>query len=725
MIGAMWNGIAGIWQHDKGIAVESNNLANSNTVGHKKDQISFSDLLYSQAGFGKGVQTQSISKQFEQGNIVQSGVGIDVAIEGKGFFVVKSRENPNEIYYTRAGNLVQAKDGFLVTQDDYKIQGLTPQEKIVYTTDSKSNIFTDKFTSNAGSYNINLGNSNIYNINAKVTNYKSSATDDMEYVYKFDDKGVVIGILDSSKLNSGENHKLAQTKVKDVELLISNYQKILSDFETNKGVVQSQKRKISEIDLSSNLNNLNPSDNKISINIDGRLYSVIFDEVNKNEAMKELSYKISQTTGFSSTFKDGVLKIEQSEAMGKEFKVNSIDVNNNVITPISSNDYEISNNKNPIPEVQNSIIDYTSKLSSINPTNNKLSINIQNETYSVSFDKKVYDFYLQDLEEENAFDDMKKLYDFLSPKGKDKFGLEEPSTIPTWEMIEEKRIAILPSQTDIDSMPNGTPQEQNAKAQAQAKRDAAKAEYDKIANKRSEQFIKYSTADTIVSALKDLSDEISNNVGFSSTVVDGVLDVKGLVPGEEFKVSNIFLNEIELFDINTTTANKGYGLDAVNGATKALADVVKTAGADFLQITNVLDYGNLGTVSKQDINVRLDELGISDKSTAEVSISDDGFVFVTSGTNKFLVGRLSTAGFRNEQGLEPMGGNLFQASQYSGNAFNSDTMNIIRGGALERANIDYGSTLTQIMVYQKAFEASSKSITTSDEFLQTAIQMKK
>ena len=282
---------------------------------------------------------------------------------------------------------------------------------------------------------------------------------------------------------------------------------------------------------------------------------------------------------------------------------------------------------------------------------------------------------LQDLEEENAFDDMKKLYDFLSPKGKDKFGLKEPLTIPTEE--------------------------------------------------RSEQFEKYSTADTIVSALKVLSDEISNNVGFSSTVVDGVLDVKGLVPGEEFKVSNVFLNEIELFDVDTKTANKGYGLDAVNAAAQALADVVKTAGADFLQITNVLDYGNLDTVSKQDINVRLDELGISDKSTAEVSISDDGFVFVTSGKNKFLVGRLSTAGFRNEQGLEPMGGNLFQQSQYSGNPFNSDTMNIIRGGALERANIDYGSTLTQIMVYQKAFEASSKSITTSDEFLQTAIQMKK
>ncbi len=46
------------------------------------------------------------------------------------------------------------------------------------------------------------------------------------------------------------------------------------------------------------------------------------------------------------------------------------------------------------------------------------------------------------IQNENALIDMKKLYDFLGPKGKDKFGLDEPSTIPTWEMIEEKRIAI-------------------------------------------------------------------------------------------------------------------------------------------------------------------------------------------------------------------------------------------------------------------------------------------
>ena len=44
MIGAMWNGVSGIWNHDKGIAVESNNLANSNTIRNKKDQKRISDM---------------------------------------------------------------------------------------------------------------------------------------------------------------------------------------------------------------------------------------------------------------------------------------------------------------------------------------------------------------------------------------------------------------------------------------------------------------------------------------------------------------------------------------------------------------------------------------------------------------------------------------------------------------------------------------------------------
>ena len=560
MIGAMWNGIAGIWQHDKGIAVESNNLANSNTVGHKKDQISFSDVLYNQAGFGKGVQTQTISKQFEQGNIVQSGVGIDVAIDGKGFFVVKSRENPNEIYYTRAGNLVQAKDGFLTTQDDYKVQGLVPQSKITTTTNPLDMMFTDEYTKSLVSSNINSGSGTVYNINAKASDYVSSSKDD-------------------DILKKGDGYKTSQNKINDIEALKADYieklNKFLMDQSTTNTPSISQK---SQIDFSSNLSSLQATDNTISVTIDNKTYSVKFD---------------------------------------------------------------------------------------VNST-------INNE-------------------------EMQKLYDFLDTNGKAKYNLVDPNSIQ--------------SQANIDAMPTTTPQEILDKATAQALRD--------------DQINSYTNANSLINAMKDLSDKISSKEGMSSSVKDGTLVIDTLIAGGSFNISDIKLNDTNFSSTKLQEAVKGSGLAMVDSARDALKNAVENADGKFLQITNVLEYGNLGVIGENDINVRLDELGISDKSTADISISDDGFVFVKSQGHSFLVGRLSTAGFRNEQGLEPMGGNLFQASQYSGNAFNSDTMNIIRGGALERANIDYGSTLTQIMVYQKAFEASSKSITTSDEFLQTAIQMKK
>ena len=560
MIGAMWNGIAGIWQHDKGIAVESNNLANSNTVGHKKDQISFSDLLYSQGGFGKGVQTDSISKQFGQGNIVQSGVGIDVAIEGKGFFVVKSRENPNEIYYTRAGNLVQAKDGFLVTQDDYKIQGLVPQSKITTTTNPLDMMFTDEYTKSLVSSNINSGSGTVYNINAKASDYVSSSKDD-------------------DILKKGDGYKTSQNKINDIEALKADYIEKLNKF--------------------------------------------LMDQSTTN-------------------------------------------------TPSIS---------------QKSQIDFSSNLSSLQATDNTISVTIDNKTYSVKFD---VNSTINDEE-------MQKLYDFLDTNGKAKYNLVDPNSIQ--------------SQANIDAMPTTTPQEILDKATAQALRD--------------DQINSYTNANSIINAMKDLSDKISSKEGMSSSVKDGTLVIDTLIAGGSFNISDIKLNDTNFSSTKLQEAVKGSGLAMVDSARDALKNAVENADGKFLQITNVLEYGNLGVIGENDINVRLDELGISDKSTADISISDDGFVFVKSQGHSFLVGRLSTAGFRNEQGLEPMGGNLFQASQYSGNAFNSDTMNIIRGGALERANIDYGSTLTQIMVYQKAFEASSKSITTSDEFLQTAIQMKK
>lgn len=89
MISALWNGVSGISNYDKGIAVESNNIANSSTTAYKLNETTFSDMLYTNGGYGKGVTTQSISKQFAQGNINSSGGTLDMAIDGTVFFYSK------------------------------------------------------------------------------------------------------------------------------------------------------------------------------------------------------------------------------------------------------------------------------------------------------------------------------------------------------------------------------------------------------------------------------------------------------------------------------------------------------------------------------------------------------------------------------------------------------------------------------------------------------------
>ncbi|MEH6678131.1 flagellar basal-body rod protein FlgG [Phenylobacterium sp.] len=120
------------------VEVISNNIANMNTVGFKKQRAEFQDLLYhtmeragaqsSEQGtivptgvqIGGGVKAGSVYRITEQGAVTQTGNPYDVAIEGRGFFQVLLPSG--EMAYTRAGNLSLNADGQLVTEDGYEIQ---------------------------------------------------------------------------------------------------------------------------------------------------------------------------------------------------------------------------------------------------------------------------------------------------------------------------------------------------------------------------------------------------------------------------------------------------------------------------------------------------------------------------------------------------------------------------------------------------------------------------
>jgi flagellar hook protein FlgE len=161
--------------------------------------------------------------------------------------------------------------------------------------------------------------------------------------------------------------------------------------------------------------------------------------------------------------------------------------------------------------------------------------------------------------------------------------------------------------------------------------------------------------------------------------------------------------------------------------------------------------GNNGSAPKQ--NVRF-EFGTSnafdgitsfESRSATSGISQDGYpggdlvgiVIDQSGTlmgsfsngRSFGLAQIGMAKFTNNEGLQNDGGNLFIQSANSGDPIigsaSTGGRGLIQSSSLEMSNVDLSRSLTQLIVVQRGFQANSKTITTSDQFLETLIGLKR
>ncbi|WP_024621262.1 flagellar hook-basal body complex protein [Metaclostridioides mangenotii] len=81
--------------------------------------------------------------------------------------------------------------------------------------------------------------------------------------------------------------------------------------------------------------------------------------------------------------------------------------------------------------------------------------------------------------------------------------------------------------------------------------------------------------------------------------------------------------------------------------------------------------------------------------------------------------------FKNPAGLDAQGGNLFSPSANSGDPEIEGASGVIKQGSIEMSNVDLAEEFTEMIVSSRAFQASSKIITTSDEILQDIINLKR
>lgn len=134
--------------------VVSNNLANANTSGFKKDLMVEEAIedrkIYKMAentvpigNLYFGVRPGEVYTDFTPASLTETNNPLDVAIKGNGFFAVNTQ---NGVRYTRDGSFTRSQDGFLVTAEGYRVQGKNGDislDKGQVTINGNGEIFTD------------------------------------------------------------------------------------------------------------------------------------------------------------------------------------------------------------------------------------------------------------------------------------------------------------------------------------------------------------------------------------------------------------------------------------------------------------------------------------------------------------------------------------------------------------------------------------------------------
>src|SRR5438874_7680106 len=128
ILSALFAAVSRLNANGTNLSIIGNNIANTGTVGFKSSRANFADIVNASLGgasgstsSGIGVFLSGIQSNFTQGSLQTTNNSLDMAVDGNGFFQVKSTSGG--FFYTRAGQFNVNKDGDVVNPDGLKLQG--------------------------------------------------------------------------------------------------------------------------------------------------------------------------------------------------------------------------------------------------------------------------------------------------------------------------------------------------------------------------------------------------------------------------------------------------------------------------------------------------------------------------------------------------------------------------------------------------------------------------
>ncbi|MGB7402807.1 MAG: flagellar hook-basal body complex protein [Arcobacter sp.] len=778
MIGALWTGISGLSAQQKALDNESHNIANVNTIGYKSSRISFADQMY-QDKIGKGAKVLDAEKLYTQGGFKSTGVNFDMALSGSGFFTVsnKSSTGTSETYYTRAGNFRMGDNGTLQDAAGNEVQGwamsaITEQDRL--STNPNINVFTSAYTELLTSKIINL-NKSVETYTAKATDYTQTVKGDVSTVYsgyglksegsKVDDvKALIKNYSDAlteyqANPDGPSQSAIAQktqinflgtdlSKESDTIYVYIDGSKIEQKYESKPARMSDDgSRMLTEVEASQ-IATYKALADKISDQTGFVAYTVTDQDITGTTETGSAVDSFESFDTFTKSTKDldvlhGMIEIE-SMVPGKEFKITEVGEYSGSYVYGSFNETTSATNvqKGTGLGGLQSAREALAKAISGNQrdvfTMEELNLNGSD---SYTFDFSVYD------------KDLEKTINFGSAISVD----------PTTDI--DSVISNLTSGSSV-SVANFnkyfTAKNINGSLVIEAREYDVEFSTELFANGAT-----YTTAASGTNYTFSGTDAILANgqTSFSitipaitlgdGTVISGISATGGSINSPR-DLDTLAGKLNDLFAKNTATNASGrtvstpYNAIVVNGSliieqtsggavypanltiNKLAGGIDKNAdasgrkgtGAEFLEIKTTLDQ----TSSQDSLQLRLDTLGISDSGFGEFSVNDAGLIIMKQDGAEFAIGQVSIALFNNERGLDPMGDNLLAKTTQSGEPtfnINNDRTATILGKNLELSTANLSESLVNLMVFQRAFEANAKSITTADALLTTLIQLKR
>ena len=133
VLSSLYTGVSGLSAQGEALGVIGDNIANSNTVGFKASRAEFQDIISKSLKgilggnqIGRGVKIGAVNPVLTQGNVDATEKATDLAISGDGYFILKGTDGES---FTRDGSFHFDKEGYLVSNDNQRVQGFQANEK--------------------------------------------------------------------------------------------------------------------------------------------------------------------------------------------------------------------------------------------------------------------------------------------------------------------------------------------------------------------------------------------------------------------------------------------------------------------------------------------------------------------------------------------------------------------------------------------------------------------